>query len=94
MSNERKSGPRLPPRWFIRLAWSVHRGLYRVTAGQVGQRFSLTDRGRVATGRRGDLVLVSGDPTTDITATRDLVGRRAYAPPAARTPGEHLALLR
>lgn len=36
MANGRKSGPRLPPRWFIRLAWSVHRGLYRVTAGRVG----------------------------------------------------------
>jgi F420H(2)-dependent quinone reductase len=36
MSKERRSGPRLPPRWFIRLAWSVHRGLYRVTAGRVG----------------------------------------------------------
>jgi deazaflavin-dependent oxidoreductase (nitroreductase family) len=36
MSNERRSGPRLPPRWFIRLAWAVHRGLYRVTAGRVG----------------------------------------------------------
>jgi F420H(2)-dependent quinone reductase len=29
-------GPRLPPRWFIRLAWSVHRALYRVTGGRVG----------------------------------------------------------
>ena len=28
--------PRLPPRWFIRLAWSVHRGAYRVTGGRVG----------------------------------------------------------
>jgi deazaflavin-dependent oxidoreductase (nitroreductase family) len=27
---------RLPPRWFIRLAWSVHRGVYRVTGGRVG----------------------------------------------------------
>ena len=36
MSSERKSGPRLPPRWFIRVAWAVHRGLYRVTAGRVG----------------------------------------------------------
>jgi deazaflavin-dependent oxidoreductase (nitroreductase family) len=37
MSDERKPRPpRLPPRWFIRLAWSVHRGLYRVTAGRVG----------------------------------------------------------
>lgn len=28
--------PRLPPRWIIRLAWSVHRGLYRVTGGRRG----------------------------------------------------------
>ncbi len=28
--------PRLPPRWFVRLAWSTHRALYRVTAGRVG----------------------------------------------------------
>jgi deazaflavin-dependent oxidoreductase (nitroreductase family) len=28
--------PRLPPRWFIRLAWSVHRGVYRVFGGRVG----------------------------------------------------------
>ena len=28
--------PWLPPRWFIRLAWSVHRGLYRVTGGRAG----------------------------------------------------------
>jgi hypothetical protein len=28
--------PWLPPRWFIRLAWRVHRGLYRVTGGRRG----------------------------------------------------------
>ncbi len=28
--------PRLPPRWFIRLAWFVHRGIYRATRGRVG----------------------------------------------------------
>ena len=28
--------PRLPPRWFVRAAWVVHRSLYRVTGGRVG----------------------------------------------------------
>jgi deazaflavin-dependent oxidoreductase (nitroreductase family) len=28
--------PRLPPRWFVRLFWSAHRGLYRVTGGHAG----------------------------------------------------------
>jgi deazaflavin-dependent oxidoreductase (nitroreductase family) len=36
MSDEREQEPRLPPRWFVRLAWSVHRALYRVTGGRVG----------------------------------------------------------
>ena len=32
----RAKAPRLPPRWFIRLAWAVHRGAYRVFGGRVG----------------------------------------------------------
>jgi len=28
--------PRLPPRWFVRTAWVVHRGYYRVTGGRRG----------------------------------------------------------
>ncbi|QUQ62395.1 amidohydrolase family protein [Kutzneria sp. CA-103260] len=34
--------------------------------------FGLTDRGRIAPGLRADLLLVQGDPTTDITATRNI----------------------
>jgi imidazolonepropionase-like amidohydrolase len=36
------------------------------------QAFGLADRGRVARGLRADLLLVDGDPCTDITATRNI----------------------
>lgn len=35
---------RLPPRWFVRLAWKVHRGLYRLTRGRFGLRRATADR--------------------------------------------------
>jgi hypothetical protein len=35
--------------------------------------FHLTDRGLVSVGKRADLLLVTGDPTTDITDTRNIV---------------------
>jgi imidazolonepropionase-like amidohydrolase len=35
--------------------------------------FGLGDRGRIAVGRRADLVLVDGDPTADVTMTRKIV---------------------
>src|SRR5215469_5563 len=35
--------------------------------------FHLNDRGAIAAGKRADLLLVKGDPTTDILATRDIV---------------------
>lgn len=35
--------------------------------------FHLDDRGVIAPGRRADLLLVKGDPTTDITATRGIL---------------------
>ncbi|OAI57808.1 hypothetical protein AYO47_07570 [Planctomyces sp. SCGC AG-212-M04] len=35
--------------------------------------FQLEDRGKIASGKRADLLMVEGDPTTDITATRAIV---------------------
>ena len=36
MANESAKKVRVPPRWFVRLAWYTHRGLYRITRGRVG----------------------------------------------------------
>jgi deazaflavin-dependent oxidoreductase (nitroreductase family) len=36
--------PRLPPRWFIRLAWIVHRAIYRFTGGRRGLRLPTPGR--------------------------------------------------
>jgi F420H(2)-dependent quinone reductase len=36
MPDKPEQRPRIPPRWFVRLAWVVHRALYRVTAGRLG----------------------------------------------------------
>ena len=36
MADKGEQRARVPPRWFVRAAWYVHRGLYRVTAGRIG----------------------------------------------------------
>jgi deazaflavin-dependent oxidoreductase (nitroreductase family) len=36
MSKPTVKQPRLPPRWFIRMAWFIHRRLYRWTGGRMG----------------------------------------------------------
>ena len=36
MADEGKKAGRLPPKWFRRAAWKVHRGIYRVTGGRLG----------------------------------------------------------
>ena len=36
MPHEHDRRPRLPPRWFVRLAWYTHRAVYRVTRGRLG----------------------------------------------------------
>jgi F420H(2)-dependent quinone reductase len=56
MSTERERAPRLPPRWFIRAFWVVHRAMYRASGGRFGLRRARPDReGMLAlttTGRR------------------------------------------
>ncbi|MCH1883517.1 nitroreductase/quinone reductase family protein [Agrococcus sp. ARC_14] len=36
MSETVSTPPSVPPRWFIRTAWVVHRGLYAITGGRFG----------------------------------------------------------
>jgi imidazolonepropionase-like amidohydrolase len=55
--------------------------------GSAADRFGLPDRGRIAPGLRADLLLVDGDPTADVTATRTiravwLAGRPGPSGPA------------
>ncbi|WP_433040860.1 amidohydrolase family protein [Dactylosporangium sp. CS-033363] len=59
------------------LARLVAAGLTPVEAllgatARAAEVFRLPDRGVIAPGRRADLLLVGGDPTRDITATRDI----------------------
>jgi imidazolonepropionase-like amidohydrolase len=65
--------------------------------------FGLADRGHVAPGLRADLLLVDGDPATDITATRNIAAiwrngvrldrepllARAAVPPHASAPSPY-----
>ena len=36
MSDPTPGAPRLPPRWFVRTAWVVHRAIHRLTGGHRG----------------------------------------------------------
>lgn len=44
MTDGAERSPRLPPRWFIRFAWKVHRAWYRVTGGRRGLWPARADR--------------------------------------------------
>jgi hypothetical protein len=46
----------------------------RAATSTAARAFRLDDRGRIARGLRADVVLVDGDPTTDIRRTRAVVG--------------------
>lgn len=59
----------------------------RAATSTTARRFKLADRGRIAAGARADLVLVNGDPTTDITATRAIAAIWKNGHPVDRRPG-------
>ena len=44
MTDEPRKPASLPPRWFVRRAWAIHRGLYRITGGRFGLRRVKPDR--------------------------------------------------
>jgi deazaflavin-dependent oxidoreductase (nitroreductase family) len=44
MTEPSKASPSLPPRWFIRLFWTLHRVAYAVTGGRFGLRRPRPDR--------------------------------------------------
>jgi imidazolonepropionase-like amidohydrolase len=61
------------------------------------KQFRLNDRGRIAVGLRADLLLIKGDPTVDIKATRNIariwkggvaVDRKAYLAPLEKARAE------
>jgi F420H(2)-dependent quinone reductase len=43
MSGTPVKSPRLPPRWFVRSAWVVHRAIYRIAGGRRGLWLPKTD---------------------------------------------------
>jgi deazaflavin-dependent oxidoreductase (nitroreductase family) len=44
MSEPSKKSPFLPPRWVVRAAWAIHRGIYSITGGRRGLRRPTADR--------------------------------------------------
>jgi imidazolonepropionase-like amidohydrolase len=57
------------------------------------QRFSLDDRGRIAPGLRADILMVEGDPTTDISSTLSIarVWRRGVEADRSKVAVQHAA---
>lgn len=56
----------------------------RAATALPARHFDLGDRGAITPGRRADLVMIDGDPTVDISATRNLV--RIWCGGIERTP--------
>lgn len=59
----------------------------RAATATPARRFKLEGRGRIAPGARADLVLVDGDPTIDIAATRAIAAVWKNGHPVDRRPG-------
>lgn len=57
--------PRLPPRWFIRAAWVVHKAIYRVSGGRLGLALPTPD-GKFGTLRLTTIGRRSGEERTVI----------------------------
>ncbi|ADB34964.1 amidohydrolase [Kribbella flavida DSM 17836] len=69
----------------VRAGLSPTAALTAATAGPA-DHFRLGDRGRIAPGRRADLLLVDGNPAQDITALRALHSIWKNGHPVDRTP--------
>lgn len=81
-ANETAAAPASPPfgtslhdelALLVEAGLSPAEALRSATTDAAGQ-FSLDDRGRIAPGLRGDVVLLDADPTSDIAATRSVRG--------------------
>ena len=44
MSEPTTKSPFLPPRWFVRIAWAIHRAIHSITGGRRGLRAPTPDR--------------------------------------------------
>jgi imidazolonepropionase-like amidohydrolase len=62
----------------------------RAATSKPADCFSLSDRGRIVVGKRADLLLVTGDPTQNITDTRNIVAvwKSGHADDRAAWAGE------
>jgi imidazolonepropionase-like amidohydrolase len=56
----------------VRAGLSPSEALAAATSN-VANAYGLSDRGVIAAGKRADLLLVRGDPTKDVTASRDII---------------------
>lgn len=73
-----RGAPRIPPRWFVRLAWFAHRTLYRVTGGRLGLW-------RPRTGRWGTLRLTTTGRRTGVERSVIIAYRKLDAYAALRS---------